>query len=87
MLLPKLWDVGAAGSVALTCTWLRELMQRNCRRLSFSYWTCRDSSTLDLDTHTTALPVRFPDCAEVHFEVGMEESYVQAAVLVPVLAR
>jgi hypothetical protein len=87
VLLPKLWDVGAAGDVALTCTWLQGLMQRNCQQLSFSYETCRGSSTLDMDTQTAALPDRFPACAEVHLEICTEESYVQAAVLVPVLSK
>lgn len=85
VLLPKMLLAGSASSVALTCSSLRQLVQRCCTRLDLSSVAARKPHRAEYIT--AALPERFPRVGCVALQLMGDNSYLVGQAIMPALAR
>lgn len=78
-------ESGAARSVALTCSTLRQLVQRNWQALNFE--TLAVSKVQKAEAMTATLPTRFPAAETVRLQLSTVTSYLVAQALMPALSR
>jgi hypothetical protein len=86
VLLLKLVEQGSAADVALTCSQLRDLCYSS--RQSINLGALLDSSEPSkLKSVISGLPLHFPNCSAVSFQLDSDKSYHTMPYLLPALAR